>query len=144
MANDEKKLNLLRNKLQLAASIAEISRMDKADAQSKKNAEREVKKKLAPAASAKLAEKQGDVSKLTKAEIVAILYYDYGDDVCHTKHKKPELVKRLEDKIHRNPATASAAEDQVLEEESGEGEAAGVESGDEGAGRVFEQSYDDC
>jgi hypothetical protein len=142
MANDEKKLNLLRNKLQLAASIAEVSRMDKADAQSKKNAEREVKKKLAPAASAKLAEKQGDVSKLTKAEIVAILYDEYGDDVCQTKHKKHELVKRLDGKINRNQL---AAEDPVLEEESGEREqTAGVESGDEGAGHVFEQSYDDC
>jgi hypothetical protein len=44
MANDEKKLNLLRNKRQLAASIAEASRMDKADTQAKKNAEREIKK----------------------------------------------------------------------------------------------------
>ena len=47
--------------------------MDKADAQAKKHAERETKKNLAPAARA---EKQGDVSKLTKAEITAILYVD--------------------------------------------------------------------
>ena len=63
------------------------------------------------------------------------------------KHKKPELVKRLEDKINgnpNNPATASSTEDPVpmLEEESSEG-GAGVKSGDEeGVGHVFEQSYD--
>jgi hypothetical protein len=133
MANDEKKLNLLRNKLQLAASIAEIYRMDKADAQAKKHAEREIKKTLAPAASVKLAEKQGDVSKLTKAEIVAIVYVDYVDDISLIKHKKPELVKRLEDKINGNPndpATALSAEDPMLEKKSSEG-GAGVESGDE-------------
>jgi hypothetical protein len=64
---------------------------------------------LAPAASAKLAEKQGDVSKLTKAAIVAMLYVDYGDDVSLTKRKKPELVKRLEDKIHGNPSDPATA-----------------------------------
>jgi hypothetical protein len=95
--------------------------MDKADAQAKKHAERETKKNLAPAASAKLAEKQGDVSKLAKAEIAAILYVDYADDISLTKHKKPELVKRLEDNINENPndpATASSAEDPMLKEES--------------------------
>lgn len=137
MANDEKKLNLLRNKLQLAASIAEVYRMDKADAQAKQHAERETKKTLAPAASAKLAEKQGDVSKLTKAEIAAILYVDYADDISLTKHKKPELVKRLEDKINGNPNDPATAEDPMLEEEGGEG-GAGVESGDEEvAGHVW-------
>ena len=72
---------------------------------------------LSPAASAKLAEK-GDVSNLTKAEIAEILYVDYSDDISRTKHKKPELVKRLEDKINGNPndpATTSSTEYPMLE-----------------------------
>jgi hypothetical protein len=77
MANADKKVNLLRNKLQLAALIAEVYMMDKADAQAKKHAERETKKTLVLAANVKLADKQGDVSKLThQAEITAILYVD--------------------------------------------------------------------
>ena len=38
MENYEKKLNLLRKNLQLAASITEVYKMDKADAQAKNNA----------------------------------------------------------------------------------------------------------
>jgi hypothetical protein len=120
------------------------------DAQAKKNAEREIRKKLAPAAILKLAEKQGDISKLTKAEIAAILYDKYNDDVCLAKHRKPELMKRLQDKTtnsnQNDPATEFlAAEYPKLEFESGEwDEAASVESIDEGAGYVFEQSYGNC
>ena len=40
MVNDETKLNLLRSKLQLAAPIEAVYRMDKADTQAKKHAER--------------------------------------------------------------------------------------------------------
>jgi hypothetical protein len=122
MANDEKKLNLLRNKLRLAASIAEVYRMDKADAQAKKHAERETKKTLAPAASAKLAEKQGDISKLTKAEIAAILDVDYADDISITKHKKPELVKRLEDKINGIPNDPQPPKTQCSRRKAARGE----------------------
>ena len=56
--NDVKKLNLLRNKLQMAVSVAGFYRMGRYDAQAKNRAKRETKKSLSPAASAKLAEKK--------------------------------------------------------------------------------------
>jgi hypothetical protein len=59
-----------------------------------------------------------------------------GHDISLTKHKKPELVKRLEDKIN-GPNDPATAEDPMLEEEGGEG-GAGVKSGDEeGSGHVW-------
>jgi hypothetical protein len=73
MANDETQLQVLKNKYELAASLAEIDRKDKANQQAKKNQLLMEKRAKAPDAVAKLAAKGGDVSKLTKLEIVAIL-----------------------------------------------------------------------
>ena len=66
--------------------------------------------------------KQGDVSKLAKADIAAILYVDYADNIYLTKNNKPELTKSLEDKINGNPnypATASSAKYPMIKKESG-------------------------
>ena len=145
MVNDKKKLNLLRNKLQLAASIAEIYRMDKADVQSNNHVERNTKKNLAPAASVDLAEKKGGVSNITKAEIAETLYVEYADGIYLTKHKKPKLLKIIEENINgnpNNPVIALSAKDPILEEESGEW-GGGFKTGDvEGGGNVFGHSYD--
>ena len=144
MENGEKNLNLLRNKLRLAASISEVYRVDKYDAQAKKHTERDTNKNTSPVASTKLAEKQGDVSNITKAKIAEILYVDYADNVSLTNHKKIEPVKRLEDKINGNPndpATASSAKHPNIKEESGEGGSGVKISDEEGGGNVFYHSY---
>ena len=56
--NDDKKLNLLKNKLQMAASIAGVYRMDESDALVNNCTKMDTNKYLSPAASAKLAEKK--------------------------------------------------------------------------------------
>jgi hypothetical protein len=45
----------------------------------------------------KLAEKDGDVSKITKKEICAILLAFHGTAVDESKHLKPALVQMLTD-----------------------------------------------
>ena len=62
--------------------------------------------------------KKVDVSNLTKAEIAAIFYVEYYNNIYLTNRKKTELVKSLEENINGNPndpATTSSAEDPVLE-----------------------------
>ena len=56
--NDDKKLNLLSNKLQTAASIDGVYSMDKYDIQAKNREKLETKKYLSPDATAKLSEKK--------------------------------------------------------------------------------------
>jgi hypothetical protein len=73
MANDETQLQVLKNKYELAASLTEIDPRDKEDQQAKKNQALMEKRAKAPDVVAKLAAKGGDVSKVTKLEIVAIL-----------------------------------------------------------------------
>ena len=68
MTNDEKKLNILSNKLNLAAPIDEVYSMDKDDTQAKNHEEIETKKNIAPEASAKLAKKRWSL-KAYQAEI---------------------------------------------------------------------------
>lgn len=103
MANDETRLQVLKNKYELAESLAEIERMDKADQQAKQNEALMEKRRKAPDAVAKLAAKGGDVSKLTKSEIVAILFVCYNKDEKDNDHKKEYLVNLLQGCIQTHP-----------------------------------------
>ena len=103
MANDETQLLVLKNKYELAASLAEIDRNDKANQQAKKNQALMEKRAKAPDAVAKLAAKGGDVSKLTKLEIVAILLVYYNMHEKDNTHKKEYLVNLLQGCIQRQP-----------------------------------------
>ena len=81
-----------------------------------------IKKNLPTLASVKLSEKQGYVSNLTKAEIAAIHYVDYANNISLTKNNKSELTKILADKINENPnypATAYSAKYPMIKKESG-------------------------
>ena len=83
-----------------------------------------IKKNLPTLASVKFSKKQGDVSKLTKAEIAAILYVEYAGNIYLTKNKKPELTKSLEENINGNPnypATESSSKYPMIKKESGKG-----------------------
>ena len=53
----------------------------------------QTKKNLPPLASVEFSKKQGNVSKIAKADIATILYVDYAGDIYLTKNKKPELTK---------------------------------------------------
>ena len=115
--SDEKKLNLLRNKLHMAALIAGvlgwINMIHKP-----RIAQKWIPRYLYPQRLVRSLLKKGDISNLANAEIAEILYVDYSDDISLTKHKKPELVKRLEDKINGNPndpASTSSTEYPMLE-----------------------------
>ena len=57
----------------------------------------------APDAITKLAAKGGDVSKLTKSEIVAILFVCYNKDEKDNSHKKEYLVNLLQGCIQTHP-----------------------------------------
>jgi uncharacterized protein (DUF1501 family) len=103
MANDETQLQVLKNKYELAASLAEIDRKDKAGQQAKKNQEIMAKRAKAPDAVAKLAAKGGDVSKLTKLEIVAILLVHYDTHENDNAQKKDYLVNLLQGCIQIQP-----------------------------------------
>jgi hypothetical protein len=103
MANDETQLQVLKSKYELAASLAEIDRKDKADQQAKKNQALMEKRAKAPDAVAKLVAKGGDVSKLTKLEIVAILLVSYNMHEKDNTHKQEYLVNLLQGCIQRQP-----------------------------------------
>jgi hypothetical protein len=98
LANDEKQLNKLKNKHTLAASLAQINRLDREEAAAKDEDEVQKRRQAYEGAIAKLASKEGDVSMITKLEIASILLVDYRIDVGSLSNKndqKPALVARL-------------------------------------------------
>lgn len=110
VANDPSRLKRMKSQMEMAASMAEISRQE-ADqkAQQKKDALK-VHRDLAPKAKEKLAEKGGDVNKLKKQEISAILFVEYGVDMPATSTtKKDVMVKKLQDEITNGNEASSAA-----------------------------------
>lgn len=121
LQNDEKRLKSLRNELQLADSIAEIARVDKASKAKKKNESHQELLELAPKARDNLQAKNGNVSKITKKEISSILLMYYSIDKS-ASCKKDELVSTLEKAIASDgsPANRSAVASAALLNDSGE------------------------
>jgi hypothetical protein len=107
--NDTKALKRLGNRLQLAASLAEMRRFDKDQADKKRDEEQQEIRDRYPAAKQKLAEKNGDVSKITKKEILAILLVDHGLFLREGKHSKQDLVEKLVAKMGSSDETGSTA-----------------------------------
>jgi hypothetical protein len=58
---------------------------------------------------ARLFERNGDVSKLTKAEMCSLLFSCYGAKIDEKKHLKNRLIEMLTDKIRQNPEAVAAA-----------------------------------
>lgn len=93
LANDPERLQRLRNQLQLADSLAEISKAtteEKATKASQATAELIEK---APAATAKLKKAKGDASALTKDEMSAVAFVSFNGAVL--KGDKAAFVKGL-------------------------------------------------
>jgi hypothetical protein len=93
-----------KNQAQLAGSIPEIKRFEHAAKEKKQGDMRAVQSQLAPAAVLKLADKGGDVAKLTVKEMSSILFACYSIDMPPNKSgaKKPDYVKALEGAIQSN------------------------------------------
>jgi hypothetical protein len=70
---------------QLAGSIAKIKRFEHAAKEKKQGYMRAVQSQLAPAAVLKLADKGGDVAKLTVKEMSSILFACYSIDMPPNK-----------------------------------------------------------
>jgi hypothetical protein len=109
----------------VAASIAEIKAGDKAATEEKKSKELRDLVMLARRANSKLAAKNGDLMKITKREICAILLVYYGTNVEEGKYAKQALVDMLSAKIEAGPenivipaATAAAAAALISEAET--------------------------
>ena len=126
MTNDESNLAKLKSHCMLAQSIAEIKAGDKAATEEKKPKElRDLLVMLAGPANSKLAAKNGDLTKITKREICAILLVYYGTSVEEGKYAKQALVDMLSAKIEAGPenivipaATAAAAAAPISEAET--------------------------
>jgi hypothetical protein len=103
LVNDEEKLTKWRNQVLLAKSIADIQAHDKAATLQKKASDASALVLLAADAREKLTAKNGDVSKITKKEICAILLAYYGTVVEETKHLKHVLVQMLSKLIDESP-----------------------------------------
>ena len=103
MTNDESNLAKLKSQCMLAQSIAEIKAGDKAATEEKKSNELRDLVMLAGPANSKLAAKNGDLMKITKREICAILLVYYGTSFEEGKHTKQVLVDMLSAKIEASP-----------------------------------------
>jgi len=97
IVNDPKRLKSLKNQQQLAASIAQIQRLEEANKVKTQENNLLEMRNLAPKAMLKLANKGGDVNKLTIKEIAAVLLVSHGIEML--KGKKNDYVKRLEGAI---------------------------------------------
>ena len=79
--NDPVQLAALHNQLHLARSFASISEHEKCEAQKKKGGAKHELLNLAQIAKQNLANKSGDVSKITKKYICSLLLACYGKEV---------------------------------------------------------------
>ena len=95
--NTEDSLEKLENQFLLASSLADINRQTQ---EAKESDILEEKGKLietAPEAKQKLVEKAGDLKKLKKNDLRAILYVDYDVWLCQTT-KKDTIIEKLNEK----------------------------------------------
>ena len=58
---------------------------------------------MAPTAVVKLAEKGGQVTRLTKKDISSLLFVYFSVDMDEVKHKKLELVTKLDERMVNDP-----------------------------------------
>jgi hypothetical protein len=95
VVNSEENMQRMREKLTMADSVAEISRLEAEDKELEKREKNKVHNEKAPAAAAKLEEKGCEVLKLTIKEIEALLFKVYNINMGGLK-KKADYVKALE------------------------------------------------
>jgi hypothetical protein len=114
LANDGPRLQRLHAQLELANSLAEITKANANEAAAKKSQLTTELVGLAPEAILKLAEKGGEVDKLTKNEIRSIAFVHFGGAVLKEADKKDGLVDALGKLMAAQPSiipalTAAAA-----------------------------------
>jgi hypothetical protein len=109
MANTESKLKQMQNQVDLSASIAQIHLQDQAVTVTKKAAATQELLMLVAAAKLKLGANNGDVNKITKKEICALLLGCYGITALESKHLKPALCIMLSEKIAVNPGNIAVS-----------------------------------
>ena len=124
--NSDERMNRMKNNFELAASLAEIDRMDQAEkADENVKIENECKDKASGALS-KLRSKNDDVTKLTKLEMGALLFVAHNLFLAHGKTIKKDMVASLKEKIRANDDAlqkceeslpAAAAEEREQEED---------------------------
>jgi hypothetical protein len=103
LVNTEEQLAKYVNKVDLTKSIADIEANEKAAALKRKNDSTRKLIQLSGDARTKLVAKNGDVSKITKKEISAMLLAFYGTSVDESKHSKPVMIQMLSEKIQKSP-----------------------------------------
>ena len=82
---------------------------EKREAQKKKDGAKHELLNLAQIAKQNLANKNGDVSKITKKYICSLLLACYGKEVEEHKHHKPSLVQKLSSEIAKRPEAVAVA-----------------------------------
>jgi hypothetical protein len=105
VVNNEERLAKYKNKVEMTKSIAGIETIERA-ATLKKKKKKDITHALIQMsgdARTKLAAKNGDVSKITKKEISAMLLAYYGISVGESKYSKPVMIQMLSEKIQHNP-----------------------------------------
>ena len=107
--NSATNLEKMRNQMQLASSISQVARVQRSEALAKRNEENAEKVTVAPIALAKLEKNNGDADKLTKKEIVAVLWVKYNIAMSESGNKKQKLVDALRDKMQNAPNDDSKA-----------------------------------
>ena len=117
--NSAVNLEKMRNQVQLASSIAQVGRVQRLEAIAKKNEETAEKLNLAPTALAKLEKNNGDVEKLTKKEIAAVLLVKYNVTMSESGNKKQKLAdalrERMQNKQNDVPKTSGLVNDDGVE-----------------------------
>ena len=82
---------------------------EKREAQKKKDGAKHELLNLAQIAKHNLANKNEDVSKITKKYICSLLLVCYGKEVEEHKHHKPSLVQKLSSEIAKRPEAVAVA-----------------------------------
>ena len=109
LANDAARLKRMRAQLELAGSLAEISKARASDDQGKKMAATRELTELAPAAITKLKCAGLDVQKITKKEMVAIAFTAFGGIALSLSEPKPTLADKLTKLMQEQPGVIGPA-----------------------------------
>lgn len=102
IVTNDTNMNKVENQLKLAASLAQIRETEKEEEAEKKTDEEIKLRGLAEKALEKLVQKNGEVGKLYKSELCALLFVHYAKFYFEKKCKKDVLTKALRDNILSN------------------------------------------
>ena len=100
-ATSKTRMKRMRDGMEMAAALAEVSRMNAEDAKEKKAGEAQALTDAAPSALLKLAEKAGDLTKLFVGELKSIAHTHFMQ--AELKGKKSDCIKQLQSLIDKNP-----------------------------------------